>query len=455
MIGAAGARPGTGPFAVLRSSALGLVLKAVGIAFAWAGQVVLARALGVEAFGVYATVTAWSTVLGVLAGFGMPLAAMRFLSVYLERQDWAQYRGFLRAAMQLILVSSIGVGVVVLGVFAAVPALSGMLLPMAVAMLLLVLIGYTGLAYCAFLAEQQPVRAEALTNVARSVWLTVLAGLFWWSGGLDHPDVATAAAVAVGLTVGANLLTLLLQGGWLAPMLATRWRGPAVRAEQRDWLAAGMTAMVSVGAFAVIERLDTILLGTLVSPAEAGPYSIVARVALLVSVALAPVAAVASPKGAQLLTRGDRPGVQRVMSTAVLITTGLAVVLCTGLVLGGPLLLALFGREFVLERSLLALLMAGQLALALAGPAGGLLAMAGRNRILVAAMVGTALLDLVLCLVLIPRYGMYGAGMATSIALAANAAMLSTAALVTLRVDTTIIGGMAMLAGLLRERRAA
>ncbi len=441
--------------AVLRSSALGLILKAIGIVFAWTAQVLLARALGVEAFGVYATVTAWATVLGVLAGFGMPLAAMRFLTVHRERQDWAQYRGFLRAAMWLILASSIAVGTVVLAAFALVPALAQMLLPMAVAMLLMLLLGYTGLAYCAFLAEQQPVRAEALTNLSRSVWLTALAGLFWWSGRLDHPDAGTAAAIAVALTVGSNLLTLLLQAGWLAPLLAGRWRGPAVRTEQREWLAAGMTAMVSVGAFAIIERLDTILLGTLVSPAEAGPYSIVARAALLVSVALAPVAAVASPKGAQLLTRGDRPGVQRVMSTAVLITTGLALVLSAGLTLGAPFLLALFGREFVLERSLLALLLVGQVALALVGPAGGLLAMAGRNRVLVAAMVATAVLNLVLCLLLIPPYGMYGAALATSTALAANAVMLSVAALVTLRVDTTIIGGVVLLAGLVRERRTA
>lgn len=179
----------------------------------------------------------------------------------------------------------------------------------------------------------------------------------------------------------------------------------------------------------------------------------VARLALMVSVALAPVAAVVGPRGAQMLARGDRAGLQRLMSLGALLTTGLGVSFALALLVVSPLLLGLFGAEFVLGRSLLAVLLVGQVALALAGAAGGVLAMAGQNRILMAAMVATVALDLVLCLILIPRFGMYGAGVATSLALTANAALLVLAAARTVRVDTTIVGGLLLAVGHVRARR--
>ncbi len=438
---------------MLRSSVFGLGLKAVGILAAWGAQVLLARTVGVEAFGIYATVVAWMTVLAVVAGFGMPLAAVRFLSIYRERADWAQFRGFLREAVRLTVASWLGVAGVVLAVFAVVPALSPLWLPMAAGMPMVLLLGLSSLAFSVFLADQMPLRAELLSGGVRSVLLgVVVAGLAGLGVFAQLGDVQ-AAALAMGATVLAIAIGLGLQCVWLAPVLAGRMRGPAVRGERAEWMASGLSAMVSVGAFALIERLDTILLSALASPAEAGPYSVVARLALMVSVALAPVAAVVGPRGAQFLARGDRAGLQRLMSQGALLTTGLGLSFALGLLVVSPLLLGLFGAEFVLGRSLLAVLLAGQVALALAGVAGGVLAMAGQNRILMAAMGATVVLDMVLCLVLIPRFGMYGAGMATSLALTANAALLVLAAARTVRVDTTIVGGLVLALGHVRARR--
>jgi O-antigen/teichoic acid export membrane protein len=421
------------------TSLFGLVLKAAGVVMALAGQVAAARLLGVEAFGIYATVLAATTVCGLLAGAGMPLCSVRFLSVYTERADWAQHRGFLRTALWLTVASSVATMAALLALFAALPGLRGMLGAMVAGALLVPLLSLTALAISILLSRQMPLRAEALGNVSRQALMLAMLGTAMLLG------LRVDAVGVVWLTVLASALALSLMAAALLPMLARHWQGPVVTAERGAWLASGGAFLVTTAAYALVERVDTILVSALLSPAEAGPYAASSRLALLVGVALAPVNALLGSMGARFLARGDRAGLQRVMGQGALISSGLGLLLAGGLVVLGPFLLALFGAGFSGGVAALAVLAAGQAAVALAGPAGGLLAMAGHNRHLVAAMLACVAVDIVLCLALIPSIGPAGAAIATAVSLTLNSIALSVMARRLLGVDTTLAAGIMLL----------
>ena len=85
------------------------------------------------------------------------------------------------------------------------------------------------------------------------------------------------------------------------------------------------------------------------------------------------------------------------------------------LALGKPVLW-LFGEEFVAGYPVMAALAVGLILRAAAGPLQGLLVVAGEQKMAAVALGAATLTNLVMNLILIPRYGLVGAGMATSIA---------------------------------------
>ncbi len=425
--------------ALLWVSLFGIALKGIGVLAAFASQLILARVLGVEAFGVYVTVVACATVLGLVAGLGLPLASVRFLASCAEQGDWPRYRGFLWTSIRLIVVSSLVIGAIVIAVFAAMPSLRPMLPAMAVGVPMILLLSGSSLASGAFLAAQQPLQAEAFGNVSRPFLVIALVG----GAAITGPSVS--AEMALLMTVCAGGLVLVTQAIGLRPVLARHWRGARETDAWRAWLASGAAFVLSTAAYSMVERIDTILLGTMVSPAVAAPYSVASRLALLVGIALAPVSAMLGPMGAQLLTRGDLRGLQRVLGQGALISTVLGGVLTIALLALSPLLLGLFGKEFTAGHGVLVILVISQVVLAMVGPAGFILAIAGHNRLLVTVSLLTALLDLVLCAILIPRHGAVGAGIATSVSISLNGLALAAITWWKVRVDTTLLTGIALL----------
>ena len=80
-------------------------------------------------------------------------------------------------------------------------------------------------------------------------------------------------------------------------------------------------------------------------------------------------------------------------------------------------MLWLFGPEFTAGYPLIAMMAIGLLARAAAGPAERLLTMLGRQTTCAFVYLGALTANIVLCFVLIPPFGLYGAAASTSIAL--------------------------------------
>ncbi len=417
-------------------SLFGVVVKGGGVILAFASQVVVARSLGVEAFGVYVTVIAWVMVLSLLGGFGLPLCAVRFLSVYAERGQWAEYRGFLRHAAKLTAVSSLAAGVLMVAVFLLVPPLRPILPHTLVGATLILLLAASALASASFLAAQMPLRADGLANVTRPLVLLVAVGALVLLGSEVGPGLALA------LTVGAGFAALLLQLVVLWRVDGGHWRGVASTGDRRIWYSSGMAMLFTTTSYALMVKLDTIMLGSLISPTIAGPYDAASRLAQIIGMAAAPVLALLGPMSAQFLARGDRAGLQRILSRGAVLASLLAAVLGLALIVLAAPLLRLFGPDFVVARDALLLLAAGQVVIAVCGPADGVLAMAGRNRVLVVTMLIAVVADIGLQSVLIPQFGMLGAAMATVLTLSGVGVALAVCAWRQLHVDTTLIGGL-------------
>jgi O-antigen/teichoic acid export membrane protein len=402
-------------------------------------QLVLARTMQLDSFGVYATIIAWTTVLSLFGGFGMPLAAVRFLPVYRAREEWEAFRGFLHVACGLGVLSSVAIGIGFVLFFLSVPSFR----PVATAAMagapLILLLCLTALGVVSLQAMQLPLRAEALPNLVRPLLVALVVG---GTGRLAGPP---DAPLALALTAVATLLVMVTTLVALKRVLpANLPKGRSLAAEPA-WITSGLAFLVSGAAMSLIERVDTILVSALIGPAEAGIYSVASRLALMVGFALSSVNALLAPMSADLFARGDLAGLQRCLANGALLSTALGIVMAVALLISGSFLLHLFGPAFSRASSALAVLAAGQLFLAMCGSAFGMLAVAGRNQVLVIVMIAAIGFDVPLCLLLIPFLGQVGAALATSTATVVSGLCLSLAVRRLLGVDTTLRSGLLLL----------
>ncbi len=397
----------------LRGVVATLAMRFAGAGLGFFSHVAFARLLGREDYGLFAGLWAWVVLLGMLAPLGLATANTRLAAQYLERNRLPRLRGLFSFAVITPLLSGVALG----ASFAALElALSGRMegdtwrgaLPvvLAAACVPLFALGESlrGLA-----------RGHGLTALAYApafLWrplLMVLLALVAWAalGWLDVSLLLMASLLAITLTVATQLHLLRKR---MAQATATTRRG--VR-HARAWLAISSPLLLVDGYFILAANMDVIVLRHFAPAEDVGAYYAAARIAALVNFFPLMIGAQAAPRLARLWTRGEMTALTVLGRKYALLAAGGTAAAFLALLALGDFALSLFGPGFTVARPAMLLLAGGIVLQALAGPVRYLLAMAGQERAMAAVMVGAAVLNIGLNLLLVPPYGMMGAAAAT------------------------------------------
>lgn len=140
-----------------------------------------------------------------------------------------------------------------------------------------------------------------------------------------------------------------------------------------------------------------------------------------------------------LLHSGDRAEFASFAEASVRWTFWPTLFLGAVILLAGYPLLRLFGPAFTAGYPLLFILIIGVIARASVGPAESLLNMSGKQNICALLYAVTLAVNVILNLVLIPRFGLTGAAISTAIAMLMEAALLSAAVSRTLHITMFIL----------------
>jgi O-antigen/teichoic acid export membrane protein len=427
----------------LRNGAAGDALNVfairVGAAFlGYGAQVIAARLMGWEGYGVYASLWVWTAMLGHTLTLGLSQGACRFLPVEQARGDLDHARGYLMAGALVALAASAGVALLGVGVLRLAPGLLAepYRAPFLLAACLLPL-----------LALQ-----DYLEGVARSQNWVVLAILptyllrqFAMVAALTAAMLAGAPARAE-VAMGCMLLAAALSTALQALVLAVRLRlalppGPR-RFRIRAWLRACLPIALVDLATTAFGFVDVLLLGLLMPPAAVGLYFAATRVQQFVPFVQFAASAATAQRFSAAAAGADRAGLVRLVrlqgraTAAATLVTGLAVLAA------GPPLLALFGEGFTSGMPVLAVLVAGGVAASLFGPGEDLLTMLGGERLCAAITLAALVLAILLGLLLVPALGLPGAAGAMATATVLRAAALAWAARAVHRLSTPVWSGL-------------
>ena len=167
----------------------------------------------------------------------------------------------------------------------------------------------------------------------------------------------------------------------------------------------------------IIAWTDKLMLGSMSTSEEVGIYHTAFKLSMFAAVALMSINSIASPKFAEMYAKNDMKGLRKIVrqSTKMIFWTSVPLVII--FFMFPEFLLGLFGKEFKVGVNAFILLSCGKLFSSFSGSVGNILQMTGNQNILAKILLFAAILNIVLNLYLIPKYGIDGAALASVISI--------------------------------------
>lgn len=404
--------------AVLVRGGLGSsVVQGVHLAARVLTAVVLARVLGAEGFGIYALVMAIIRVIQIPAQSGISKVGMRFTAAYGAHGQWDVMRGLWRRLSQWMLVYGV---VAIAGALVLALALdyyrqsAALSVTLAIAAPLLILLPFVIFHGALVRGLQHAVHGQMPEFVVRPVAFLMLVVLSAWA---VTPEQLTPQQ-AMLLQLLAGVLSLGLAAYWLRKARPAEMLTAAARYQSSQWFKAIVPLSLTGGLMLINNETDVLMLGALAEPRDVGVYRVAAQGANMVVFFLTALEIVFAPQISRLYAEGHSGTLQRMLTwnTRIVFLGALSVALIFWLA-GHQILGWVFGPEFVVGYTALAILSAGYVVKAGCGPVGPILNMTGFERETAFGAGVAAMLNILLNAVLIPYFGMTGAATATTISL--------------------------------------
>ncbi len=372
-------------------------------------KIYVARKLGAETLGVFALGASIIGFLGPFADAGLSAAAGRYVAVYRGAGRMDALRGFLGRSLFLVLVlaASLSAGcVLAAGWFANrlyhTPELAGYMPLFGALLLLTTLTGFYGQVLAGL---RDVARRTVITSFIASPLMIVFAViLLARGGGLRGYIVAQLASAVV------TLLLLVVVARRLTPPAARLSFAPSPPLEREVVYYAATLCGSNILNF-MLGQVDKVLLGIFLAVRQVGIYSIVAAMLAFVPIILQTVNQIFAPTVAELHSRGEMALIGRLYRTLTKWVLALTLPLVMVILGFAPLLMGLFGPDFVAGWPVLVIGTLGQLANCAAGSVGFLLLMSGNQRRLIRVQLVMSVAKLLFSVALIPIMGMVGAAL--------------------------------------------
>jgi len=393
-----------------RRALVALAIRVASAGIAYVTQILLARWLGLEQYGMFAAVWAWLLIAGGTLPLGLNVTVIGRLPHYLAGGEIARWRGLALGSMAVTFALSCLVAAAGIALLVWVPALAGHPLA-ALAVLGMICLPLLALAEInEGIARAHGWIGSALlpAYVARPLIMLGLGAIVLMNGG--HLDVASVLKCAIL----ACLVTSLAQTAWLMVCMHRMNPEKGFSISLLVWLGMSLPMLVTEICDMLLASLDLFFVAALLGSEEAGVYFAAQRtIALVAFVNFAVGAATANAVAAE--ARGARgPGLQREIRLAATLAFWPSLAGAALLVAASPLLLALFGAQFTQGTQVVALLAIGFVARSIVGPADLLFNVLGAQRACAWILAAHLVLSLILNALLVPALGIAGAALAAT-----------------------------------------
>jgi O-antigen/teichoic acid export membrane protein len=401
---------------VVRGAASWVGIRLLGAVVGFLVQLLLAREMGAEQYGTYVYVVAWANVLAIGARLGFDVVLVRNVADYTTNRKWDRLKGLFVVSEAFTLATGAAIGAIV-----AIIVWSGrgslgteLVRTFWLGTGLILLTAVVALRHGALRGLRRVGKAELPLSVLTPLLLGALVVLSQAATGREP-----RASQVMGLHLIAMAAAATMGTYWLFRLLPDVRRATCAEYRVREWTRMAVPLAFLSGMNLLIRRTDVLMIGAYLGTVEAGVYHVASRFANLCSYGMLATNSIAAPLIAELYRKQDTAALQRVLKVAAWASLALTLPACFGAVVVGEPLLRAFGQEYAAGYWPLAVLALAQLLASLGGAAGFLLTMTRYQREAAVTLGLTVLLNVLLNLLFIPRWGLVGAACATTLSLGA------------------------------------
>jgi len=389
------------------------VIRVISAAIAYLAQILLARWMSGSDYGIYVYVCTWVLLIGSTMDFGIAASAQKIIPEYRTSGDHALLRGFLSGSRWMTLAASSVAALLLAG-------LVRLLSPWIDADTIMPL-------YIGCLTLPPFVVANTQDGISRAHdWMQLgLMPQFIVRQGLII--ALTAGALALGLHLGATVAMAASAAAVyiaaIGQMIVLNRRlaahvGPGEKAyDIRGWLAIALPILLVESFYMLLSYTDVLMLQQFRPSEEVGVYFAVVKTLALVSFVHYAMSATTAHRFAEYNALGDKDRLSAYVAHAINWTFWPSLLATIALLAFGEPLLWLFGRNFVAGYDIMLVAAIGLVVRSAIGPVERLLNMLGHQHICATAYAVAFLMNVGLCVALVPRYGGIGAAASASLSL--------------------------------------
>lgn len=383
----------------------------IGYIFFW----FLAQLVGAEGLGVFST--SWTILMigAVLGKLGFDTSIVKFIAESMGKQFTHHVKPIYKHCILIVLTSSSLVAIILIAT--AVPVSQLFFKNADYASIVRVIgISVVPLSLMNYNAESmkglKKITAFSLFQNGSIYILTLLIVWLFSFQSIDNTTSIYSLLIAI--------IVLLIISFWafqyyLKRIPRPRTEKPKYNFELKSILNITLPMMLTNSLFLIMSWMDILMLSAFKTQADVGIYNTALKIAACISITLVAISSIAAPKIAELHGRKDISGFKRFVKQTSFLNFSISFPIFLAIILFPGFLLGIFGQEFVAGTSTLVILASGQVFGAFSGATIHILNMTGYEKISRNILISTAIINLILNYILVPRYGIIGAAIATSI----------------------------------------
>ncbi|MGA7809153.1 MAG: oligosaccharide flippase family protein [Bradyrhizobium sp.] len=396
------------------------IIRVLSAGLAYLLLILLARWMSGSDYGIYVYAWTWVLLLGSMMDFGLSSSAQKIIPEYRARGEHALLRGFLSGGRWMTLAASVGVSLLLAGLVKLIAPWieAGAVVPLYIGCLTLP-------AFVIANTQDGIARAHDWMRlglmpqfiVRQALIIALTMGAFALGLHLDATTAMLASATAVWIAMIGQMIALNRRlAGHIAP-------GPKAY-DARGWLGISLPIMLVEGFYLLLSYTDVLVLQQFRSSEEVGVYFAVVKTLSLVSFIHYAMSASTAHRFAEYHALGDEERLSAYVRHAINWTFWPSLAATIALLALGKPLLWLFGARFVAGYDIMFMAAIGLVVRAAIGPVERLLNMLGHQHICALAYALAFVMNVALCLALVPRFGGHGAAAATSLSLVFETVLL-------------------------------
>ena len=366
---------------------------------------------GAEGMGIFALSQTILMVMVMLSVFGTDTASLKYSSQYSNNNEYRKLNSLYFSIFKFVIVSSIFISIILLltkgelSVFFNKSLLNHSLFFISLSILPMSFININS-------ESLRGIGEYSLFTIFRYVLIPVLTILFIYVLDNNNDLLTPIKAYAISICIISLLsFTFLLKEIKFFKYFSN------IDSNLNDIVKYSFPVLISNSMLLLIQWIDIIILGYFETSNTVGIYSVVMKISLFSSVILFSINSIVASEFSRLYSLDKMIDLRVLIKKSSKIIFFITIPVLILIVYFSKSILGYFGYEFIMANKTLYILVAGQFINVLCGSVGYILMMTEKQNIFKNIMIFATCVNIILNIVLIPKYGINGAAIASSISL--------------------------------------